>query len=229
LNLELTGPISVFMTVDPTISHVSSKPSGQPSGKTGATSCCGQKSHAGPGRPRAFDEAEVMGAALQVFWQQGYEATSLDDLTAAMGLSRSSFYSVFGSKQGVFIAALKSYSEAALEALEDLSEGPADEAVMSMMSALADPKGGPRGCMLVNCITELAPHQEEVAAIGRRHLERIEELFAKAISPDDPEAARGKARALSALAIGTLTLRKSGLPSEKISSALDAAKGMLAT
>ncbi len=171
----------------------------------------------------------MLDAALQVFWRQGYEATSLDDLTAAMGLSRSSFYSAFGSKQGVFIAALRSYSEAALQALQELSDPKGDDPVSAMMAALADPEGGPRGCMLVNCITELAPHQEEVAAIGRRHLERIEDLFARAISPDDPEKGRDKARALSALAIGTLTLRKSGVAPDQISSALAAARALAAT
>ncbi|WP_417684533.1 TetR/AcrR family transcriptional regulator [Roseibium sp.] len=199
------------------------------SGASGKVTRSGAKPQCGPGRPRAFDEAEVLDAALQTFWRQGYEATSLDDLTAAMGLSRSSFYSAFGSKQGVFIAALKSYSEAALEALEELSREAGDDAVGTMVSALADPNGGPRGCMLVNCITELAPHQEEVAAIGRHHLERIEELFAQAISPDDPAKGRDKARALSALAIGTLTLRKSGLPPDQISKALEAARGLVAS
>lgn len=185
------------------------------------------KGHCGPGRPRGYDEHEVLSAALQVFWRQGYEATSLDDLTGAMGLSRSSFYAAFGSKQGVLIAALKSYSQAALAALRDLSKGPRDAAVRNMLSALADPKGGPKGCLLVNCITELAPHEQEVATIGRRHLQGVEDLFASALNPEAPESVRDKARALSALAIGTLTLRKSGLPPDEISKALEAAEGII--
>ncbi len=189
----------------------------------------GARTHAGPGRPRCYDEAKVLEKALQVLWRQGYEATSVDDLTAAMGLSRSSFYSAFGSKEGVLIAVLKSYSHAALQALEHLAEGPRDEAVKAMLDALSDPAGGPRGCMLVNCITELAPQHEEVAELGRHHLKRIEELFARALSPENPDAARDKARALSALAIGTLTLRKSGMPPESISTALEAARTILAT
>ncbi|MEJ8474031.1 TetR/AcrR family transcriptional regulator [Roseibium algae] len=192
-----------------------------------ATSKATEKPHCGPGRPRGFNEAKVLDAALHLFWRKGFEATSLDDLTAEMGLSRSSFYSAFGSKQGVLITALTSYSNAALAAFQELSESGDEDAVASMMSALADPNGGPRGCMLVNCITELAPHQEEVAEIGRRHLARIEELFASTICPNDPDTARNKARALSALAIGTLTLRKSGLPPDQISSALEAARGIL--
>lgn len=182
---------------------------------------------AGPGRPRAFDEDKVLDAALQVFWNKGYEATSLDDLTAAMGLSRSSFYAAFGSKQGVLMAVLRNYSSSALSQLNDLAELPGEEAAMAMLEAISQPKEGPRGCMLVNCIAELAPHQEEVAELGRNHLHRIEDLFAKALSPDNPEAARDKARALSALAIGTLTMRKSGLPPEQIALTLQAAKGIL--
>lgn len=180
----------------------------------------------GPGRPRAYDEAAALDAALQVFWTQGFEATTLDELTAAMGLSRSSFYAGFGSKERVLLAALSAYSDSALEALAELARKPDGQAVPAMLSALADPNGGPRGCMLVNCIAEMAPHNEEVAAVGRRHLDRIERLFAEALSPDDPDAAAGRARALSALAIGTLTLRKSGLPPEAISAALDEARSL---
>ncbi|MBO0345122.1 TetR/AcrR family transcriptional regulator [Roseibium limicola] len=183
----------------------------------------------GPGRPRAYDEDKVLDAALQVFWRQGYEATSLDDLTAATGLSRSSFYAAFGSKQGVLMAALKNYSVSGLAQLQKLAELPGDQAPMAMLEALSLPKEGPRGCLMVNCIAELAPHQEDVAELGRKHLRKIEELFAKAISPDDPDAARDKACALSALAIGTLTLRKSGMPPEQVSQALQAAKGILST
>lgn len=187
-----------------------------------------QKSRPGPGRPRAYDERAALDAALQVFWTKGFEATKLDELTAAMGLSRSSFYAGFGSKEQVLLAALSAYSETALAALAELAHKPEGDAVPAMLSALADPKGGPRGCMLVNCITELAPHNAEVADVGRRHLDRIERLFAEALCPEDPDTAADRARALSALAIGTLTLRKSGLGPEAISAVLAEAQTLFA-
>lgn len=187
------------------------------------------RAHSGPGRPRAYDEAEVLEKALQIFWKQGYEATSVDDLTGAMSLSRSSFYSAFGSKQGVLLAVLKHYSSNALTALRDLSHGPADQAVETMMAALSGASEGPKGCMLVNCITELAPHQPEVAELGRAHLEQIEGLFAKVINPQDPASACAKAAALSALAIGVLTLRKSGVAPDRIDTALQSAKAIISS
>ncbi|MDQ0317243.1 TetR/AcrR family transcriptional regulator [Amorphus orientalis] len=182
-----------------------------------------------PGRPREYDEAAALSAALQVFWTRGYEATTLDDLTGAMGLSRSSFYSAFGSKEQVFLAALSAYSEDALSALSEIAHRPEGEPVDAMLAALADPQGGPRGCLLVNCITELAPHNDRVAAIGRRHIDRIEQLFAEALSPSDPAAAIDRARALAALAIGTVTLRKSGLSPDAISAALAQGRALFAS
>ncbi|MFN4008592.1 TetR/AcrR family transcriptional regulator [Pannonibacter sp.] len=176
--------------------------------------------HSGPGRPRAYDEDQVLMAALELFRRQGFEATSLDDLTGAMGISRSSLYAAFGSKHDVLLAALRTYSGRALTALRAIAAAPGGEAVPAMLAALANPVSGNHGCLLVNCITELAPQNEDVADLGRRHLEAIEQLIAETLSPDAPALALDRARALTALAIGTLTLRKSGLPADHIDAAL---------
>ncbi|MEH0072072.1 TetR/AcrR family transcriptional regulator [Pannonibacter sp. Pt2-lr] len=88
-------------------------------------------------------------------------------MTQAMGISRSSLYAAFGSKQDVLLAALRRYSATALETLKSIGDAPhahRAEAVSAMLRALADPSGGKHGCLLVNCITELAPQNEEVAA-----------------------------------------------------------------
>ncbi|GAB4512677.1 MAG: hypothetical protein Tsb0019_09530 [Roseibium sp.] len=183
---------------------------------------------AGPGRPRAFDEAEALEAAMLVFWQNGFEATSLDDLTAAMGISRSSFYATFGCKQTLFLRALEHYSSNGIRNLKEVAEAAGGDALDAMMLALSDPKGGARGCLLVNCITELAPHDGKVAEIGRRHLESIEDIFARTIDPDKPDEVRDRARAFSSLAIGTLALRKAGIPADRIARTLQQARTILA-
>ena len=68
-------------------------------------------------RPREFDEADVLAAARDEFWWRGYNATSIDDLTAATGLGKGSLYGAFGDKHGLFMLALDDYITSAMEDL----------------------------------------------------------------------------------------------------------------
>ncbi len=146
----------------------------------------------------------VIDAGVAAFRRDGFEATSLDALTRAMGISRSSFYAAFGSKHGVLIAALEHYSSQKLTALGALGDGP--DGLRGVLRALAGIDGDKHGCLMVNCLTELAPRDGEVAAIGARHLERVAALV-EFLLPSGPEATH-RARALLALALGAQTLAK---------------------
>lgn len=183
--------------------------------------------HHGPGRPREYDARAVLDAALALFWERGFEATSVDALTAAMGLSKSSFYSAFGSKQGVLLAALQCYSDEAHECWAALAEPGGAQAASALVNALSRPECGPRGCLFANMLSERGPHDAEVAALGRRHFSRIESLFAHCLDPQAPERARDRARALMALALGAMILRKSGLCAEEIDRVLDQARYLI--
>ncbi len=176
------------------------------------------------GRPREFDADLALDAALVVFWRGGYAATSLDDLTAAMGLSRSSFYGAFKSKHAVLLAALGRYVDdvfARLQAIVASSAGPA-AAVRSIVAALAMPPRAEAGCLLVNSITELAPGDADVAALARMQVERVTALIkATLMSAGWPaESAEGLAGALLSCAFGATTLRKAGLPAEIVAGLL---------
>ena len=70
-----------------------------------------QKSKAKRGRPRAYDPEVALGNALAAFWDGGYAATSLDDLSAATGLNRPSLYGAFGDKRALYIQAYRRYRE----------------------------------------------------------------------------------------------------------------------
>ncbi|USI73428.1 TetR/AcrR family transcriptional regulator [Sphingomonas morindae] len=62
------------------------------------------------GRPRAFDRAAALTAAMQLFWRKGYEASSIADLTEAMGVGPTSLYAAFGSKDALYAEAMKAYA-----------------------------------------------------------------------------------------------------------------------
>ena len=183
------------------------------------------------GRPRQFVPAEALRDALEVFWEKGYEATSLDDLTAAMHLSRSSFYACFGSKHAVMMAAVELYADDLFARLETMASSmPAVEAVHAVLAAIAEVDAGRRGCFFVNSVTELAPHDEALAAFAQRHVARTGALVVSLLERAGftPALAQSRAAALLALAIGTITLRKAGVPVPQLLSILREGQLLLA-
>lgn len=182
------------------------------------------------GRPREFVPDEALRDALDVFWEKGYQATSLDDLTAAMHLSRSSFYACFGSKHAVMMAAVALYADELFARLEAMASSmPAIEAVHAVLAAIAGVDAGRRGCFFVNSVTELASHDAALAAFGQHHVARtgalVVGLLERAGLP--PALAQTRAAALLALVLGTITLRKAGLPALALLSILDQAHLLL--
>ena len=136
------------------------------------------------GRPRSFDPQVALSDALDVFWRKGYEATSLDDLTEATHLSRSSFYAAFGSKRELLLHAYRRYADAFyadMKALADEHED-ADTALRAVVKALVNTRPDDRGCFCVNAIVELAPSDPELAELGRDHIQRMCALLEQLIT-----------------------------------------------
>ena len=137
------------------------------------------------GRPRGFEREEALGKAMHVFWERGYEGTSLSDLTKAMGIASASIYACFGNKESLFREALALYGTTAGEpprrALRD--ESTARAAIEAMLKATADSitrSDAPHGCMLI-----LA------APIGARENRRVR-AFLAALRRDLFSAIRGR-------------------------------------
>ena len=103
------------------------------------------------GRPREFCTEQALAAALQLFWSKGYEATSLSELTAAMGITRPSLYAAFGNKEALFHEALDLYQREKLRYIEEAIEQPTVIQVAERLlwgafeTAAGDSE--PRGCM----------------------------------------------------------------------------------
>ncbi|MDN3241269.1 TetR/AcrR family transcriptional regulator [Glycomyces tritici] len=128
------------------------------------------------GRTQTFDTGEVVRAARGVFWKHGYEAASIPALETATGLRRSSIYNAFGSKRGLFDAAVASYlDEIVRPRLEPLkAELPAPNAILDYLHGLrtglerAGSFTSANGCLLINTagapIADDATVRETVAA-----------------------------------------------------------------
>jgi len=123
------------------------------------------------GRPRSFDEDTILGAAAGVFVQGGYEGTSIDDLVRTLGLHRGSLYQAFGSKRGLFLAALQRYvqTDLAALALDPTAHGdehnPSDALACSTVLDL-----------LLIAALERGPLDAEVAALVRQALAMLEDV-----------------------------------------------------
>jgi TetR/AcrR family transcriptional regulator, copper-responsive repressor len=108
-----------------------------------------------PGRPRGFDPEEALRAATLVFWEKGFAATSIDDLTAALGIKRPSLYATFGNKEALFDRCLVHYAETiGSRAVQAMNEQPEIEGAIHAFFAAhvqgVTTPGHPPGCLL-NC------------------------------------------------------------------------------
>lgn len=106
------------------------------------------------GRPRAFDPNKALDQALRVFWKQGYEGTSLPDLTRAMGINRPSMYAAFGNKEALFKKVVQRYAEGpagyiASALMARTAQQVFESLLRNAAELLGDPRH-PRGCMMVS-------------------------------------------------------------------------------
>lgn len=188
-------------------------------------------------RPKAFDTDEALQQAVEAFWSQGYEATSVQDLLNAMGINRGSLYTTYGDKQRLFQAAMARYRREVvaprLADLEDDGSGLAEiEGFFAGLVARARDGAGRKGCLMTNTCVELAPHDSTAAAAVRANLARIEAAFAAALehARQRGELATGAdtaalARFLVTLLQGLQVMSKAGLPAKHLE---DAARTALA-
>ena len=137
-------------------------------------------------RPREFDMQEALNAAMSAFWEHGYEATSMEDLLNAMGLTKGSLYKAYGDKHNLFLLCLQDYLDNLFETMKqsvDSGSNPAQSltALMGVVENLCCRQEIPKGCFAVNTVVELSQRDEQASEILKRHLVRVEKLIAKLI------------------------------------------------
>ncbi|HEX5539419.1 MAG TPA: TetR/AcrR family transcriptional regulator [Methylophilaceae bacterium] len=145
------------------------------------------------GRPPAFDHDEALEKALQLFWQHGYEGTSMAELMQAMGMNKPSIYAAFGNKEMLFRKALQRYLMGPVvyvaEALKVPTARQVVEKLLTESVALLTSQQTPKGCLLVqaalSCGQDSALIQQELTAQRRRFEDALRQRFARAHDEGD--------------------------------------------
>src|SRR5258706_5010978 len=124
---------------------------------------------------------------MLLFWRKGYAATSVEDLTETLHLSRSSLYDTFGDKRRLFLEALKFYSERVISATErTLNQAPSPlagiQALLDDLLAGVDNPSGALGCFMVNSVAELVPYDPAVTALATAYSAALQGLLAQALT-----------------------------------------------
>ncbi|TQV78980.1 TetR/AcrR family transcriptional regulator [Denitrobaculum tricleocarpae] len=148
-------------------------------------------------RAREFEPEEAVAAAMRLFRSKGYNDSSIRDLSDCTGVGPYGLYGVFGSKHGLFLAALDHYRKTVtaevLQALE--APGPAREVIAEALARvleLMETPDGRVGCLMCNTASELAPQDPEAAAKVKAHLDLLTDAFQKLLLREVKDAKAGK-------------------------------------
>lgn len=141
---------------------------------------------ASPGRPLEFDPDAALDAAMQVFWRNGYENTSMQDLLDAMNLSKSSLYQAFGGKQALFERCMTRYGDEMIGTLRDaLQASPSGLGfIRQFLESVLDEARGvceARGCLILNTANEFACRNPQIADAVSQGLNRFHEVLQAAV------------------------------------------------
>jgi TetR/AcrR family transcriptional repressor of nem operon len=145
-----------------------------------------QQESARVARPREFNADAALDRAMDVFWSKGYEATSLDDLCEATGLSRSSLYATFGSKRKLLLRSVDRYAEQRTPNFASVLARPIPirDAIAALLDNFIDQiVSGPgrRGCFLGNCAAELPRNDRTALTRVRQAIAGNETAFREAL------------------------------------------------
>jgi TetR/AcrR family transcriptional regulator, transcriptional repressor for nem operon len=139
-------------------------------------------------RPRSKSRDDLISSAMGVFWENGFNATSIEDLVVATSVSRGGIYADFGGKEDLFLACLEAYrarfANPAIHILASGSNGlESIEAYFDYFITLHEKRGMPGpGCFIASTMTELAPHNSEALRIVNEHSSELKSAFAMSLT-----------------------------------------------
>jgi len=191
------------------------------------------------GRPRNFDEEQVLDQAMFLFWKKGYEATGIADLEQATGLGRQSLYGAFGDKRALFLRTVDRYFERIIKPyLVDVLDAPGSgranlERIFEQWQSAAEASEF-QGCLLGNSVPEFGAKDSEVSDILRRKLELMEAALVRTLKraklAGEVNAAldtRATARSLLTIAQGLAVVARVNREPSFVRGVLQAARRLL--
>jgi AcrR family transcriptional regulator len=189
-------------------------------------------------RPRSFDPDEALDLARDVFWQNGFQGTSLDDITAATGLAKPSLYAAFGDKNALFLKVLDRYHASIVANAERvLNQGPsARDAIERWLTGFVPYCSGTkgiRGCLSVNTAADGISDQKDVRDRVEGFNRKLEQLLSNRLRADraqfsdafDPDAA---AHTIMAIYLGLMIMAKDAPAAARVRATLNQALKLLA-
>ncbi|WP_193165330.1 TetR/AcrR family transcriptional regulator [Microbulbifer hainanensis] len=185
------------------------------------------------GRPLSFDPEWALDELMRVFWRQGYQATSVEDLARSIGVTKPSVYGSFGDKQQIFLKSLDHYVDTAPQGEERFQNdtGPLKANLLRLLERVVSDGGEAKrepGCMLVNATVECmqlgSPFSDHIHAghdltIGR--LRRILERARERGELSDTADLDRLAHYLNMLTVGAAVMKKAGADRREITAALE--------
>jgi TetR/AcrR family transcriptional regulator, transcriptional repressor for nem operon len=190
------------------------------------------------GRPASFDQTEILETIQSVFWDNGYSATSLDDIMQSTGLGKGSLYGAYGSKQEMYLLAFTDYCDWAVADLEERLRGNDANAIVRLRAYIQTAaKGGAnarRGCMLAKGTAEVAGRFPDVDKIIERTFKAMERALVQCVRQAQNAGDIGADRdartigvTLLAVVRGMGSLAQAGTSSASLSLAAQGALGLL--
>lgn len=139
------------------------------------------------GRKKSYDRDILLGKAMEMFRDHGFAGTSTQMLTEGLEVNRFSLYAEFGSKQGIFDAAVKRYNEEVVQRnfgpLEAPGAGVAElHALLEFFASASEGPASGRGCLLCNTAVEFGPDDPSGAGFVQRYFERLSRAFCAALN-----------------------------------------------
>ncbi|MBO6520874.1 MAG: TetR/AcrR family transcriptional regulator [Rhodospirillales bacterium] len=191
-------------------------------------------------RPKEFDVDHALREAMNVFWSNGYKATSLGDLTRAMRISKSSMYETFGSKHDLFLATIEHYIRTQTTQISGAAhiDAPAVKVIRALfhraVQRMAEPNSR-RGCYLNNCAVEVSVRDGEAGERVEKGLDMMEEAFVELVARGQREGdiathhdPRPMARFLVSSLNGILVMGKAHADTDKLNDVVDITMNALA-